>query len=130
MADVIICSHKMHGFYNELEFISKLLESSDFVYIQEHWAKLGSISMFDNIFPSFTVLAHSGMPDTELHLYGRPYGGTGIVYRNNSVKLINDYGLSMNRRVQCILIETCKKQILLFNVYFPCKGDPNYATDV
>ena len=70
------------------------------------------------------------MPDTELHLHGRPYGGIGIVYCNNSVKLINDYDLSMNRRVQCILIETCNKHILLFNVYFPCIGDPNYGTDV
>ena len=65
--------------------------------------------MFNNIFPGFTVLAHSGMPDTELNLYGRPYGGIGIVYRNKSVKLINDYGLLMNRRVQCILIEICNK---------------------
>ena len=86
--------------------------------------------MFDNIFPGFTVLAHLDLPDIELHLYGHPYGGIGIVYRNNSGKLINDYGLSMNRRVQCILIEICNKHVLLFNLYFPCKNDPNYAADV
>ena len=130
MAEVIIRAHNMHGFYNRLDFVSELLESSDIICIQEHWVRHGSISMFDNIFPGFTVLAHSGMSDTELHLYVRPYGGIGIVYRNNSVKLIDDYGLSMNRRVQCILIETCNKHILLFNGYFPCKGDPNYAAYV
>ena len=36
----------------------------------------------------------------------------------------------MNRKVQCILIETCNKHILIFHVYLPCKGDPNYAADV
>ena len=88
MAEVIICSHNMHGFYNGLDFIAELLESSDTVCIQEHWVRHGSISIFDNIFPGFTVLAHSGMPETELHLYGHPYGGIDIVYRNKSVKLM------------------------------------------
>ena len=43
---------------------------------------------------------------------------------------MNDYGPSMNSRVQCLFIETCNKHMLLFNVYFPCKNDQNYAADV
>ena len=86
----------MHGFYNGLDFASELLESSNIVNIQEHWVKHGCISMFNNIFPGFTILAHSDMPDPELHPYGRSYGGIGIICSNFSVKLINDYDLSMN----------------------------------
>ena len=56
MAEVILCSHNMYGFYNVLDFVSELLESSDIVCIQEHWVRHDSISMFDNIFPGFTVL--------------------------------------------------------------------------
>ena len=77
-----------------------------------------------NLFPGFTVLAHSGMPESELHMYGRPYGGIGIVYRNNtynSVKLINDYGISMNRRVQCISIEIFKSIYYYLMCTFPAK---------
>ena len=36
MAEVIICSHNMHGFYNGLDFVFELLQSSVIVCIQEH----------------------------------------------------------------------------------------------
>ena len=105
----------MHGFYNKLDFVSELLKSCDIVCIQEFWVGHGFISMFDKKIPDFTVLAYSGMPETELQLYGRSYGGIGLAYRNDCVKLIND---------------SFREHILLFNVYFPCKGDPNYAAEI
>jgi hypothetical protein len=86
--------------------------------------------MFQNIFPQFVVTAYSGMPVNDIHMYGRPYGGLAIACRYDNIKLINDYGLSINNRAQGLCVEIAGKQFLIFNVYFPCKGDYNYVGDI
>jgi hypothetical protein len=86
--------------------------------------------MFHNIFPQFVVTAYSGMPTNDTHMYGRPYGGLAIACRYDKIKLINDFGLSINNRAQGLCVEIAGKQYLVFNVYFPCKGDSNYVGDI
>ena len=118
MAEVIIGLCNMHGFFYGLDFVPELFENCDIVYIQEHWVRHGSISMFGNIFPSFTVLEHSDIPKIELYLYGCSYG-VGIVNRNNCVKLIIDYGLLITIDMHCTIAEYNAYQLkLVESIYY------------
>jgi Reverse transcriptase (RNA-dependent DNA polymerase) len=130
MALVRLCSYNMHGFYNGIDFVSELLDTTDIFCLQEHWLRPDSLSLFNNVSPEFSAISLSSMTVDNYNNVGRPFGGLTVLYRTSVVKLLHDYGQCINNRVSGILLLHGNSKILLFNVYFPCVGDFNLRAEV
>ena len=49
MTSFKIVSYNMHGFYNGIKFVNEILNNVDCIYVQEHWRREQSLSVFNNI---------------------------------------------------------------------------------
>ena len=88
----------MHGFYNGIDFVNKILNNADCVRVQEHWEREQFLSVFHYIDANFASISFSSMNEDDLHANGRSYGGLAILYGSNKIKfknliyvLINEY---------------------------------------
>ena len=130
MTSFKIVSYNMHGFYNGIDFVNEILNNVDCVCVQEHWQREQSLSVFNYIDPNFASISYSSMNVDDLHARGRPYGGLAILYRSSKINLIQIFNLYINKRVFAALFDVLCTQILLFSVYFPCKGDVDYSSEI
>ena len=130
MTSFKIVSYNMHGFYNGIDFVNEILDKVDCICVQEHWQREQSLSVFNYIDDKFSSISYSSMYVDDLHARGRPYGGLAILYRSNKIKLIEKFNMCMNKRVCTALFDVLGTQMLLFNVYFPCKGDVDYNSEI
>ena len=130
MTSFKIVSYNMHGFYNDIDFVNEILNNVDCVCVQEHWQRKQSLSVFNYIDPNFASISYSSMNVDDLHERGRPYGSLAILYRSRKIKLIQKFNLCINKQVFAALFDVSGTQILLFNVYFPCKGDVDYSSEI
>ena len=124
-------SYNMHGFANGHDFLTELKTKSNIICVQESWVRAFETNIFDEVttFP-FQHISHSGMHELDYSL-GSPYGGLSIIYDSSSVKLAQDYGISINNRVMCTMFSVNNQLLLLFNVYLPCLCDTvDYINDV
>jgi len=82
-------SYNMHGINNGYSMLSHLCQQCDVILIQElqtcELQKLGSVDS------KFAYLTVSAMDDkiSKGILHGRPFGGTAVLWRKNSVSLLN-----------------------------------------
>ena len=62
---------------------------------------------------------------------GRPYDELSIIYYSSCVKLVQDYGISINNRVMGTIFSVNNQFFLLCKVYLPCFCDTvDYINDV
>jgi hypothetical protein len=114
-------SYNMHGFNNGQSMLRHLCEQCDFILVQEHWLQTSDLQKLGLINKDFAYLAVSAMDDAVSRgiLCGRPFGGTGILWRKNNgvtVKLLNKdtNGRSITVSISDKIVVTC--------VYFPCQS--------
>lgn len=78
---VNFCSYNCRGWRSGSHYVSSLLNSVDFLFVQEHWLLpelLGALDISDE----FVSVSVSGIDNSEI-LAGRPYGGCGIMFRKS-----------------------------------------------
>jgi len=67
---------------NSMSEVYILCHCSDFVFIQEHWLLPTELDTLSHMHRDFYGVGHSAVDVSKDILVGRPYGGTGILYRN------------------------------------------------
>ena len=87
-------SYNMYGFSNGYSMLCHLCQQCDVILIQEHWLQTSELQKLGSVDYNFAYLAVSSMDDKISRgiMYGRPFGGTGILWRKNlgiNVKLIH-----------------------------------------
>lgn len=114
-------SYNMYGFSNGYSMLSHLCQQCDVILIQEHWLQTSELQKLGSVDYNFAYLAVSSMDDKISRgiMYGRPFGGTGILWRKNlgiNVKLIHkdNNGRSVTVSISDKIMVTC--------VYFPCQS--------
>jgi len=90
---VQFASYNMYGFNSGLPMLQEMCKTYEITLIQEHWLQtcdLHKLSLIDN---NFSCLAVSAMDSQCANgiLRGRPFGGTGVLWRKSLV----DSGLYM-----------------------------------
>ena len=132
-----IRSHNVNGFDSASEYIRRECDDDSFsiLAMQEHWLrpsyrKQKGVNKLKILHPNYDAYGTSGMTDqiNQRILRGRPYGGTGFLFRkdlSNSIRARTDL---KHNRVTVIELNTKQEKILLINAYLPY-FNPNNVTE-
>ena len=83
-----LCSFNCRSVKSSVNEIRALFSRFDIVYLREHWLLPSEINFLSGISDDFLALGQSALNVHKSVLVGRPYGGTGILYRKTSSELI------------------------------------------
>ena len=121
-------THNINGFDSSREFLYDECEENSFsvLAIQEHWLrpsylKLKGVNRLKTLHPEYDAYATSGMSD-QIHqrvMRGRPYGGTGFLFKKDLMNSICAKVDLKHERVTIMELCTRTEKILLMNAYFP-----------
>ena len=97
--------------------VRQLCDNRDIVFLQETWLIDSEFHIISSIDKTFYVRAMSAMNTSSQAVRGRPYGGTGILWR----KELGDCNIldSDEPRIMCLELKNDTHCILLINVYLP-----------
>jgi len=117
---VKFASFNMHGMSNGQPMLRHLCQLCDIILVQEHWlqtSELYKLAMIDN---DFAYLAVSSMDDkiSTGIMSGRPFGGTGILWRKSLGIVVKLVHKSANGRSITVSLSD---KVLVTSVYFPCQ---------
>ena len=80
--------------------------------LQEHWLRDDQLEQFSNISSEFDAYAHSKTSKDAAPLYrGRPYGSLAILVKRSLFR-VNNFGCSLDSRVQELRLLPSSKNIL------------------
>ena len=109
----------MHGYnVTKKDYISHLLETSSFLFLQEHWLNNAQLNTFSNAFPGYCIHGVSAI-DSSVLLRGRPHGGVLIMFPDtygSKVTIIQ----TVSKRLCAIQLKLDNLSILMFCIYLPC----------
>ena len=80
-SELKLVSYNCRGWRSGSDYVKFLLQSCDLCFIQEHWLYRDHLEAL-NISEDFLSVGVSGMDSSEI-LLGRPFGGSGILYRKS-----------------------------------------------
>ena len=78
-----LCSFNCEGIKSSIESIKCLCVNNDFILLQEHWLYKDELSLLRNLHEDFDGFGISAMTSDDKLISGRPYGGTGILWRKS-----------------------------------------------
>jgi exonuclease III len=113
-----ICTFNCRSLKNCLPAVYELCNKYDIVLLQEHWLMPNELHVLNSIHSEFQSCGLSAIDISSDILVGRPFGGTGILYRKslaNTVTLVD----SDESRITGIQLHTSVGPLLLLNVYMP-----------
>ena len=115
-----VVSFNLHGINQGSAFLKSILSEAmvDFVLIQEHWLSENTMYKLTNLAKqNYSCFVTSAMEDRigSDTLYGRPFGGVGILVNNSLIKNIRC--LFQNDR--CIVLKF--NNLIIINVYMPTR---------
>ena len=99
------------------EYIGKLLADHDFVFIQEHWLYESQFNLYQSKLKDTCCHVISGMTGETIS-NGRPYGGCGIIWKNNISYNVHKV-TTVSRRICAVQFDIDNTSILLCCVYMP-----------
>ena len=119
-------SYNMHGFNSGLPMMQDICNSVDIILIQEHWLHTSELNKLNLVHDSFSSFAVSAMDKKSGNgiLHGRPFGGTGILWRKSLVKdglhiKLIDKDEDDGRYITVML----SNKLLITCVYLPCHSN-------
>ena len=80
-SELKLVSYNCRGWRSGSDYVKFLLQFCDLCFIQEHWLYRDHLEAL-NISEDFLSVGVSGMDSSEI-LLGRPFGGSGILYRKS-----------------------------------------------
>ena len=100
-----------------IEYVQKLINTCDFVLIQEHWLGNNQFPYYERYIPGINTHCISAMDDSMVSC-GRPFGGCAIIWRQSLDASVTPI-VTVCKRVCAVKIQIGGHKILLFNVYMP-----------
>ena len=125
-----LVSHNINGFSGSESYLNMLCEddSNSILCIQEHWLRpayknLKSINQLRTVHDNFDGYGVSAMKSVhnDAILKGRPYGGTGFLFKRDFSSFLQPVLMYESERVSVMKLNDVDFTILLINVYFPYK---------
>ena len=115
-----VVSYNLHGLNQGLPGIKDLMSliNPDVIMVQEHWLTSDNLFKLSNISENYFAFGSSAM-DARVSsgpLFGRPFGGTAILIKNNLANVASS--IANHERFTVVKIANW----LIINVYFPCIG--------
>lgn len=101
------------------KYIQYLLCECDVLLLQEHCLFTSQFSRFNELGVDISFTASSGMDET-CPLVGRPFGGTGIIWKANIKNRVDIVKCISNRLCAVVIHVNADCTLLLFYVYMPC----------
>ena len=118
-------SYNCYGIKSTIPDLQELCSRCDILFLQETWLHRDELQILANVHPDFDWYGKSSMNSEKGIHVGRPYGGTGILWRKSisqSVKVKN-YG---DPRIIGVTVSTDNGLLDFINVYLPYQCDDNY----
>ena len=125
---LVITSHNICGFDNSKEFLFDQCDKEDIsiLAVQEHWLrppfrKNHGTNRLKQLHPQYDAHGVSGMAkvlDNQI-VKGRPFGGTGFLYKKNISKSIRPRIDLNHERVSVLELKIKDHDVFLINAYFP-----------
>ena len=84
-------------------------------FFQEHWLLPHDLNFMSSIHPDFLYFGHSSVDTSSGILVGRPYGGTGILYRKSLSSCIAPID-TLDGRLTVIIFRSRSGPIFLISV--------------
>ena len=132
-------SHNINGFDSSQEYLYNGCNDNSFslLAIQEHWLrpsfrKQKGINRLKVLHPDYDSYATSGMEDQidQRVLRGRPFGGTGFLFRKELSRCVRARVDYKHKRVTVMEISSNDEKILLINGYLPFYNTDNNQTQL
>ena len=125
---LVITSHNICGFDNSKEFLHSQCDNDNIsvLAIQEHWLrppfrKNHGTNRLKQLHPKYDAHGVSGMTkaiDNQI-IKGRPFGGTGFLYKKSIAKSIRPRIDLNHERVSVLELKITDHDVFLINAYFP-----------
>jgi hypothetical protein len=110
----------MHGFNQGSSLVRDIIDSKfpDIIMLQEHWLTPDNYSRFQSDFIEYYPFGSSALGSAVASgpLYGRPFGGTTILIKNELMGAVE----CIHASERFVIIRV--GDILCINVYLPCAG--------
>jgi len=103
---------------SSVDEVYSLCQKYDLVFLQEHWLLPHDLNFMSSIHPNFLAFVHSLVGTFSGILVGRPYGGTGILYRKSLSSCIAPTD-TLDGWLTVIIFQSRLGPILLISVYMP-----------
>ena len=119
----------MYRFRNGGPMLHSLCDDSyDIIMVQEHWLLHANVSLLTDCNSIYSGFAISGICDVNEYALcgGRPYGGVGILWKNNSCVKCTILGYDDLHRCVAVKIECAKFILMCINVYLPTYNNSDY----
>ena len=104
-------------------YLQNIFKNVDFLLLQELWLFDFEFDIISKVLPQCSFIAKSSMANDKLR-NGRPYGGTAILWKNNSYFSVTDIETESDRLCVC-KVQTPDKNFILLNVYMPTNNCVN-----
>jgi len=129
---ISLCSYNCRSAKSSIKEIYDLCCNTDVVFLQEHWLLPNEISLLSDIHPDFVAIGYSAVDLSQGALAGRPYGGTGIMYKQPLSAYITVVNTD-DPRITAVIMNSKCGPILLVCAYMPTDyGDsdsfPSYVS--
>ena len=114
---------------DRFDYIKGLMQSHDFVLLQEHWLLNEQFDLFNKFIPGSCVHGVSGMDSTKLRS-GRPFGGCAILWNSSISCQVVPISVPLNiKRLCAVKICIDNVNILLCCVYMPCDTESDHVNN-
>lgn len=123
-----ICSFNCRSIKSSIGEIFRLCESHDIVLLQEHWLLPFELNLLSSIHPDFYGFGTSAVDTSVDVLIGRPYGGTGILYRKHLAHAITVITTD-DCRSTAFILKSVIGPVLFVNIYMPTDYGDNDSFD-
>ena len=119
-SNLIIVSYNMHGYNQGVVTLKDLIanKNPDVMLLQEHWLTPDNLKRFMQDFGDYYSFGSSALGNaiSSGPLYGRPFGGTMVLLKNNLLPVSNC--IYASERFVIVKVG----DLICINVYFPCVG--------
>ena len=125
---ITIRTHNLNGFESSCDHLRRECDDASFsiAALQEHWLRPSykrqkGVNRLKQLHPDYDSYATSGMSNhiDQKVLKGRPFGGTGFLFKKNLSNCIRARVDLKNNRVTVLELNTLNEKIMLINAYMP-----------
>jgi len=116
--ELSVCTFNCRSVKSSVGEIQLLCNDHNFVLLQETWLLPNELNFLSSIHSDFYSCGQSAVTLSSGILIGRPYGGTGILYRKNLAPLVQSID-AHDSRISAIIFNSAIGPVLIASIYMP-----------
>ena len=116
--DLSICSYNCRSVKSSVGEIQLLCNNHNFVLLQETWLLPNELNFLSQIHSDFYSYGQSAVDLSHDILIGRPYGGTGVLFRKNLAPFVQSVD-THDSRISAVILKSSIGPVLIASVYMP-----------